>query len=122
LTPFKKARFEANYTFTERKGDNAIRIPKHKVNAEFGMDLAKGSYGALQYAFTGSRRDTDFNTFTDIELEPFSLVHLYFSQELMSGKMRLFLNAENIFNTRYTEILGFSTRGRNIRFGFALEL
>jgi len=122
LTPFKKARLEANYTFTERKGDNAIRIPKHKVNAEFGMDLAKGSYGALQYAFTGSRVDTDFNTFTDMELEPFSLVHLYFSQELMSGKMRLFLNAENILNTRYTEILGFSTRGRNIRFGFALEL
>jgi len=120
--PFPKARFDANYTFTERKGDNAIRIPKHKIHAEFGLDLAKGTYGALQYAYTGSRVDTDFVTFTDTDLEPFSLVHLYFSQELMAGRMKVFLSAENIFNTDYTEILGFSTRGRNLRAGFALTL
>ncbi len=121
-SPFARARLDANYTFTERKGDNAIRIPRHKIHAEFGLDLAKGTYGALQYAYTGSRVDTDFVTFTDTDLEPFSLVHLYVSQELMAGRMKVFLSAENVLNTSYTEILGFSARGRNIRAGFALEL
>ncbi len=120
--PLQWLRVEANYTFTERNGDNAIRIPRHKVNADVGLELAEGTYGALQYAYTGTRTDTDFNTFTDVSLDAFSLLHLYVSRQLIPGKMTVFFRAENLLNTRYTEILGFSTRGRNLRIGFTLEL
>jgi vitamin B12 transporter len=120
--PFIDGRFEANYTFTERQGDNAIRIPKHKVNAELGWAFTDKTYAAIQYAYTGARRDTDFNTFSDTTLEPFSLVHLQLSHTTMEGKLRLFRHTENILNASYTEVLGFTTRGRNIRLGIALSL
>ncbi len=31
----------ANYTFTERKGDNAIRIPKHRLMPHWVMNFQK---------------------------------------------------------------------------------
>lgn len=120
--PSERLRFSANYTFTERQGDDAIRIPKHKVNALLGADLGKGGYGSLQYAFTGSRLDTDFNTFTNVPLDAFSLLQLYLSKELIADTLNVFLNLENLLNSRYTEVLGFTTRGRNVRIGFSLEL
>ncbi|TDQ29458.1 TonB-dependent receptor plug domain-containing protein [Zeaxanthinibacter enoshimensis] len=111
-----------NYTFTERSGDSAIRIPKHKLNASIDYSFGEEGVLSLRYAYTGSRRDTDFSTFTDVELQPFSLLHLYASKELIPGRLKVFLNAENILNEDYTEVLGFSTRGRNLRLGFILDL
>ncbi|MDC6352316.1 TonB-dependent receptor [Zeaxanthinibacter sp. PT1] len=111
-----------NYTFTERSGDNAIRIPKHKLNANVDYRYSDKGLISLRYAYTGTRKDTDFSTFTDVELDPFSLVNLYASREVMPGKLKIFLNAENILNADYTEVIGFSTRGQNIRLGFILDL
>lgn len=120
--PLKNLHFEANYTYTERKGDNAIRIPKHKVNSELGVQLSPAIYAAVQYSYTGVRPDTDFFTFTDVDLEAFSLVNFYISRELMGGKLKVYLDAENLFNARYTEVLGYLSRGRNFQAGFTLQL
>lgn len=113
---------DANYTFTERKGDNAIRIPKHKANLNLGYQLGKKANIALNYAYTGERFDTDFNTFTDVALESFSLVNLYVGHELIPNKLDLFFSADNLLNEDYTEILGFTTKGRNFRIGMNLNL
>ncbi len=120
--PLKNLHFEANYTYTERKGDNAIRIPKHKVNSELGVQLSPAIYAAVQYSYTGVRPDTDFLTFTDVDLEAFSLVNFYISRELMGGKLKVYLDAENLFNARYREVLGYLSRGRNLQAGFTLQL
>lgn len=120
--PMDKLRLNANYTFTERKGDNAIRIPKHKVNASLAYTISKKTNASINYSLTGERSDTDFDTFTDVALASFSLVDLYLGHEVLSGKLKLFLNANNIFNETYTEVLGFTTRGRNIRIGMNLNL
>ena len=111
-----------NYTFTERKGDNAIRIPKHKVNASFGYDFSNKTNASLSYSYTGDRSDTDFNTFTDVALSPFSLLDVYIGHELISNKLNVFLSAGNLLNEEYTEIVGFTTKGRNIRVGLSLSL
>ena len=63
---------DINYTFTERKGDNAIRIPKHKINALLGYRWNERTFTSLNYRHTGQRFDTDFATFSDVELKPFS--------------------------------------------------
>ncbi|SHI96603.1 vitamin B12 transporter [Pseudozobellia thermophila] len=120
----KKLNFGANYTFTERKGDNAIRIPKHKVNANVGYALSPKTFASLGYSLTGSRTDTDFASYptVDVPLDSFSLVDLYLSHECIDNKLRIFLNASNILNEEYTEVLGFTTRGRNIMLGFNLNL
>ena len=112
----------ANYTFTERKGDNAIRIPKHSFNAALSYSISKKTFTSLTYDYTGKRLDTDFNTFDDEVLDPFSTFGIYLSHEVMSNKLKFFLNIDNIFNTNFTEVIGFTTRGRNLRLGLNLKL
>lgn len=122
--PSEKLQFDINYTFTERKGDNSIRIPKHKLNAILGYQFSERSNATFAYSLTGKRFDTDFAPFpsVDIPLDSFSLVDIYFSHELIPNKFNVFLNVNNLLNESFTEIIGFTTRGRNVRFGFSLNL
>lgn len=123
-TPNTDINFGANYTFTERKGDNAIRIPKHKINASLGYHFSERTNVSLDYAMIGKRRDTDFSTFpsVDVDLDSYSLLGLYVGHEVLPNKLTVFLNANNLLNKEYAEVLGFTTRGRNIRVGLHLNL
>lgn len=120
--PWSKLSVNANYTFTERRGDNAIRIPKHKANVSLWYQFCKSTNASLDYAYTGERFDTDFATYTDIALEPFSLLNFSIRHELITNKLNVFVNADNLLNEDYRELLGFTTRGRNFRVGLNLNL
>lgn len=122
--PLKKMNVNGNYTFTERKGDNAIRIPKHKINTTINYQFSERLHTLVQYSLTGERSDTDFSEFpfVDTPLKAFSLIDFYIGYRLMQGKMKLFLSGNNLLNETYTEVLGFNTRGRNFRMGFSLNL
>lgn len=120
--PLEHMNLTANYTFTERKGDNAIRIPKHRADATVSYNVSAKSFLSLTYSFIGKRLDTDFNTSDDEILDPFSTFGIYVSQEVMPNKLKFFLNVENVFNTNFTEVIGFTTRGRNLRLGLSLKL
>ncbi|MBW8245089.1 TonB-dependent receptor plug domain-containing protein [Muricauda oceani] len=120
--PLSNFSVNANYTFTERKGDNAIRIPKHKANVSLWYQFCESTNASLDYAYTGERFDTDFNTFSDIALEPFSLLNFSIRHELIKNKLNVFVNADNLLNEDYRELLGFTTRGRNFRVGLNLNL
>lgn len=120
--PLDKLALNGNYTFTERKGDNAIRIPKHKINFALDYELCKKTSLSLSYAYTAERIDTNFTTFTDVTLDAFSLVNLYVEHELMPKKLKVFLNGSNLLNEEFTEVIGFTARGRNISAGLNLSL
>jgi len=122
VKPFEKASLTANYTFTERKEQVAIRIPKHKANASFGYNFSNTTFASINYQYTGSRIDTDFATFTNLELDSFSILDVYFSHQLIENKLKVFANINNLFDEDFTEIIGFTTRGRNVRIGFLLNL
>lgn len=111
-----------NYSFTERKGDAAIRIPKHKINASFGYAISKRTYASLDYRYTGERLDTDFNTFSNVALDPYSLLNVYTEHELIPSKLKIFVGLQNVLNTEYVEIIGYTTKGRNINAGLNLTL
>jgi len=122
--PTVKLDIDTNYTFTERKGDNAIRLPKHKINLNLNYQFSEKFNASIRYQMTGKRFDTDFSSFpfTDVSLDPFSLVDFYAGYDLMPNKLKVFVNATNLLNANYTEVLGYTTRGRNIRMGFNLKL
>ncbi len=120
--PLSNFSVNANYTFTERKGDNAIRIPKHKANVSVWYQFCESTNTSLSYAYTGERFDTDFSTFTDVALDPFSILNLSVQHELIKNKLNVFVNADNLLNEDYRELLGFTTRGRNFRVGLSLNL
>ena len=111
-----------NYTFTELKDGVRLRVPKHKANASLGYDFCKTTYASLNYQFVGSRTDTNFSTFTNEELNSYSLVDLYFSHKLINNKVKLFANVSNLLNEDYFEILGYTTKGRNVSLGLNLNL
>lgn len=110
-----------NYTFTEPEG-GAIRIPKHKVNLTAQLALTERVSTLLRYSYTGKRTDTDFSTFTPVELDAFSLFGLRLDYEVLPGRLSAFASIENLFDTEYTEVLGFTTPGRNVLFGWSLKL
>jgi len=120
--PTAKFQLNSSYSFTERKGDNAIRIPKHKLHASLGYEITQRTFASISYVYTGQRLDTDFSLFTDIALDPYSLVDFYISHELFSKRLKVFFSLQNLFNEDYIELIGFSTRGRNVRVGAALTL
>ena len=120
--PFTRLDIETNYTFTQRTGDNAIRLPRHKGMLQCGYRFGRASRLTLQYAYTGKRTDTDFNIFTDMELDPFSILNMSYSHELITGKLRLFAHLDNMFNTEFEEVIGFNTLGRNVRIGLHLDI
>ncbi len=120
--PLPELSLEANYTFTERKGDPGIRIPRHKAFARLGYQVSETFSVSANYAYTGTRIDTDFNTAIQEPLEPFSLVGLDMRLVLLPDRLTLFLSGDNLLNKKYTEIIGFNTRGRNFRAGFSLKL
>jgi len=120
--PLSNFSVNANYTFAERKGDNAIRIPKHKANVSVWYQFCESTNVSLSYAYTGERFDTDFSTFTDVALDPFSILNLSVQHELIKNKLNVFVNADNLLNEDYRELLGFTTRGRNFRVGLSLNL
>ncbi len=112
----------ANYTFTEKKDVAAVRIPKHKVNANLNYNFGDKNYVGLNYQFVGERDGLNFEVFpSELTLGTFSLFDVNFGHELMADRLFFSASVNNIFNKNYTEVFGFSTRGRNFRVGFRLN-
>jgi vitamin B12 transporter len=55
-------------------------------------------------------------------LDSYTLIDLYAEYGFLNNKLKVFANARNIANTKYTEISGYNTLGFNacggIRFNF----
>ena len=102
-----------NYTFTENRDRQTLRIPKHKANAAVNYNLGDDTAFDLQYQYTGKRDDLNFVTFENETLEAFNLVNLGVSHRFGSH-LRAGLRCNNIFNEDYREIIGYPTRGRNL--------
>ncbi len=112
----------AGYTYTDREGDAAIRIPSHKARLRLDAQLSPRWNGSLYYRYTGKRTDTDFSTFTDIELPAFSLVGARLGFRVCPGKLDAYLRADNLLNESFTEVIGFQTPGRTFLLGWNLRL
>ena len=122
LDVVKNLSISANYTFTELKDGTRIRLPKHRANASLGYDFSPRTFASLDVQYVGEREDTDFATFTNVGLEAYSLVNLYFSHKLLeNNKFKVFASVNNLFNEDYFEILGYTTLGRNASIGFNLK-
>ncbi len=117
--------FSANYTLTNREGDElAARIPKSILNAALSYTLSKDTQFGLSYQYQSERADVFFDPATfvssPVTLESFGLLNATVSHRFCE-RIKVFGAFENIGNTEYTQILGFTTRGRNVRLGLQLQ-
>ncbi|RRQ48222.1 TonB-dependent receptor [Maribacter algicola] len=120
-TLLDNVQLNANYTFTNLDTDVALRIPKHKWNAQLAYTFNQGTYISLNYQHLSNRLDTDFNTFTDVDLAAYGLLNVT-AQHRISEHVQLYASLDNLFNEDYVELLNYTTRGRNFRIGLRLRL
>ena len=113
--------FDANYTYTNSKEGLALRVPKSKINASLGYVIKDRTYVGLAYQFVSERTDTDFATFSEVTLDSFSLANLQLRHQFCSN-LSAFLAVDNLLNEAYTELVSYTTKGRNVRIGFKLSL
>lgn len=115
----------ANYTYTDAEDRFALRIPEHKVNAALSWLPMDKLQLNLSYQYVGQREDSYFNSDSfateQITLSAFNLLDLGVNYQVCK-QLRLYAAVTNLTNTEYQEIYRFQTAGRNIRFGFGLDL
>ncbi|WP_405414253.1 TonB-dependent receptor plug domain-containing protein [Maribacter sp. Asnod1-A12] len=113
--------FDANYTYTNSKEGLALRVPKSKINATIGYVIKENTFLGLSYQYVSDRTDIDFATFSDVTLDSFNLANLQLKHQFCTN-LSAFLAVDNLLNEEYTELVSFTTKGRNVRLGFNLSL
>jgi vitamin B12 transporter len=119
--PAKGFTLNANYTLTNSKEGLALRVPKNKANVSLGYSIGVKTYVGLTYQYVSDRTDTDFTTFSEVTLGSFSLANLQLKHDF-SNRFGAFIGVDNIFNEKYTELVDYTTKGRNLRLGFKMSL
>ncbi|MEA3049081.1 MAG: vitamin transporter [Sphingomonadales bacterium] len=99
-----------------------VRRPKH--SAGFGGDgeIGRLTWGAT-LAWIGARRDVDFNLFParTVRLDPYLLASVQLGWRV-SKQVEAYARAENAFDARYQDVVGYRMPGRTVYAGLRLRL
>ena len=115
----------ANYTFLQPNTDvDGIRLPKHKANAtaSYLFNKEKTTVTA-SYQFNDVRLDQYYvwpAGNTPVSLDAYSLLNVFVGHQVTEN-LKLTASLFNALDEEYTEIYGYSTRGRNYMFGLAVK-
>ena len=101
-----------NYTFTELKEGELLRLPKHSLNAQLGIPLSASEGLNAVFTHRGERQAVD----TSI-LEDYNIVDLSYAKTFGEGSLTARFWVSNLFDVEYVEIANFTTKGRNFRLG-----
>ena len=111
----KKTDFNFNYTFNELKKGTLQRLPKHSFNESITYNLKKNKQLSFIYRYRSKREALGG---TEI-LNSYGLMDLRYSFAKYKINFNFWIN--NILNKEYVEILNYSSKGRNLRFGISYE-
>ena len=112
---FNKLDFNFNYTLNELKDGTLQRLPKHSFNESVTYNLKKNRQLSFIYRLRGKREVLGGAEI----LNSYGLMDLRYS--LSKGKIDFNFWINNLFNKEYVEILNYSSKGRNLRFGISYE-
>ncbi|NUT01229.1 MAG: TonB-dependent receptor, partial [Sphingomonas sp.] len=123
----ERLHFSANYSHLKASepGDTGSPLREARRPKHSGSVVADGQAGRLSYgvslAYTGSRIDTDFESFPfrRVTLSSYWLAGARIAYEVGHG-VQLFARAANAFDERYQDALGYRTEGRNVYAGIRL--
>lgn len=108
--------FNLNYTFTQLKNGDLVRLPKHAINSNLNYTLKDQSNLGVFYSYRGERQAVDLST-----LEAYSLIDLRYAKSFYNEKLTASVWLSNILDTEFVEITNFTTKGRNLRIGLAYQ-
>lgn len=113
---FEIVDFDLNYTFTQLKNGNLVRLPKHALNTNLNYVFKDQSNLGMFYTYRGERQAVDLST-----LEAYSLIDLRYAKSFYDDKLTASVWLSNILDTEFIEITNFTTKGRNFRIGLAYQ-
>ena len=113
---FEIVDFDLNYTFTQLKNGNLVRLPKHALNTNLNYTFKDQSNLGMFYTYRGERQAVDLST-----LEAYSLIDLRYAKSFYDDKLTASVWLSNILDTEFIEITNFTTKGRNFRIGLAYQ-
>ena len=122
----EKVSLNGNYTFTQVDKVLDRLIPKHKANASIDFQPTKRTLFNLNYQYFNARNDAFYNGTTfavdTIQLGSYQLLNALAKYELIQNRLTVFGTVTNIFNEKFVENAGYSTRGRNFKLGVNIVL
>jgi len=118
----RAANFGFNYTWLdseERQVAGGLRLrevrrPRHSFNLTAHGRAGAGRFGwGATLAYVGKRGDTDFDAFPSrpVTLDDYVLASLRLAWRITPG-MEAYVRAENLFDARYQDVVGYRTAGR----------
>ena len=108
---------QTNYTYTHHEEGEGLRIPKHKINASFRQYLNSNTQLLSSIQFVGDRNDKVGQDL--VVLSSYWLLDFRISRQLSQPGVSLLGSIENVFNSDYEEVKGYTTRGRNVSVGLS---
>ena len=122
-----RLRLTANYSYlraTEPNGEalqlREARRPRHSGSVALDGAAGRLSYG-VSLAYTGGRRDTDFDVFPaqPVRLDAYWLGGVRLGYEVRPG-IELFARGSNVLDAEYQDAFGYRTEGRALYLGVQL--
>ncbi|MEP2024618.1 MAG: TonB-dependent receptor [Reichenbachiella sp.] len=112
----------ANYSYvTTDEESNFYRIPAYKVGAGLVVSPMESLDVSIKYQLTGERTVAywDSATFASVEtdLSSFSVVDFFASYKLINNNLSIYGGINNVFDTDFIGIYGYTTRGRSATLG-----
>jgi vitamin B12 transporter len=128
--PSKALLLAANYTFLDSAEQKAagtalvreVRRPRHSANLVATWTGARLSASGTA-AYVGTRSDVNFDLFPaqTVRLHPYVLAAARVGYRL-TRQVELYVRAENAFDARYQDAVGYATAGRTVYAGLRLRL
>lgn len=102
---------------------NLLRRPKHSYGLNISWQANPYWIVSASIQGFGKRTDLDFFSFpaSEVELKAYQLINFYTAYSFKTG-ISVFTELRNIANTKFTEILGYSTQGFAMNAGVRINL
>ncbi|MEO6977418.1 MAG: TonB-dependent receptor, partial [Mucilaginibacter sp.] len=109
---------------TGKETANLFRRPKNTYGATIAYQFIKSFSAGLDYKYTGNRSDTKFNpdfSSSVINLKHYNLVDAHLQYDA-NQRITLFADLKNLFDAKYTDWIGYNTRGFNFMAGIKYQI
>ena len=110
-----KLKFNQNITLIETEKGDLRYLPRFSSQTELSYDVSNHLFMSLRLQAVGKRFGLDNETI----LNRYELVNFSVRHNVKETPLSIFIHAINLFNAKYIEIEGYSTRGRNLIAGFS---
>jgi vitamin B12 transporter len=96
-----------------------FRRPANSVNVAVGYQVTKKIYGSIQAKISGKRMEPIYGD-SPIAIKGYQVINVFGTYQI-SKKRQLFVDVKNLFNTKYIDINGFTTKPINFMVGMVIN-